>query len=84
MQKIFNYYQDPSHGWVKVPKSILRKLGIEKDISKYSYENGEFAYLEEDRDVLIFMEAMKKTNHPVKFKEFHTNRSSIIRNYNGY
>ena len=33
VKKIFNYYCDPGHGWVKVPYKILLDLGIKKEIS---------------------------------------------------
>ena len=53
----FTVYSDPGHAWVKVPRDLLKTLGIESDISPYSYMRGEFAYLEEDCDFYRFHEA---------------------------
>ena len=44
----FDFYSDSSHGWAKVPKSLLKELGIEKSVSSYSYMRDDYAYLEED------------------------------------
>ena len=52
-----DYIQDIGHGWFKVKLTQLHKLGIENDISTYSYQRGEWAYLEEDCDMGTFMRA---------------------------
>jgi hypothetical protein len=80
----FNFYSDPGHGWLKVPKKLLKKLNIEKDISLYSYMRKDFAYLEEDRDCNIFIDKLKETKIPFKIKTFNTNKNSKIRGYNYY
>ncbi len=81
----FNLYSDPGHAWLKVPISLLNELSIADQISAYSYQKGNFAYLEEDCDLSAFMEAMEKANKPVTFKEhICRNRSSKIRSYNQY
>ncbi len=63
MKKKFTYYTDPGHGYVKVPVSILRKLGIEKKIIHFSYWRKGYAYLEEDCDMATLIH-----NHPEKEK----------------
>jgi len=82
----FNYYNDGSHGWAKVKKSLLVKLGIEKMISKCSYMKGEFAYLEEDGDLSRFVEALEKAGIGYKAKDCSGTgeRRSPIRNYDSY
>jgi hypothetical protein len=80
----FPFYADPGHGWIKVPKTLLKKLGIEKNISSYSYMRKENVYLEEDCDLAKFLHAMKRIGSTVTFNESHTNRSSKIRNYMSY
>ena len=55
--KTIQFYADPGHGWAKVKKSELEKLGIAQLISACSYERGEYAYLEEDCDLSRFLEA---------------------------
>jgi hypothetical protein len=57
---MFTRYSDPSHGWLEVPKSELKKLGIVDQISEYSYVSQSNFYLEEDRDAPIFMKEYKK------------------------
>ena len=81
---IFNFYSDPSHGWVKIPKELLKKLNLENEISHYSYVRDAFVYLEEDKDLTTFVRAMEKKGKEVKFRQFHGNKSSKIRNYERY
>jgi len=87
--KTYTFYCDPGHGWLKVEKKELIELGIADNISHCSYSKGEFAYLEEDCDVAIFLRAKgllidDKMSHEFKYKSQHTNRSSRIRNYPSY
>ena len=79
-----NVYSDPQHGWCKVKRSLLVKLGIDKNISSFSYVRGDYVYLEEDRDMTIFITAMNNESIKFSFKETHGNRSSRIRNYDRY
>lgn len=79
-----HFFHDPGHGWLKVPIKLLKKLGIENDISSYSYIRSEYAYLEEDTDVSLFYTTMKKANKPFDIIESHTNNQSKIRNYDSY
>jgi hypothetical protein len=46
----YNFHIDPGHGWVEVSFKELVSLGIEQEISKYSYRKGDTCYLEEDCD----------------------------------
>ena len=80
----FNFYSDPGHGWLKVKKSLLAKLGIAEKISPYSYMRGEFAYLEEDCDFSVFYHAMESIQKPVEYKQHRSEKSSKIRSYNTY
>jgi hypothetical protein len=57
--KTFDYIQDPGHGWIKTPVSLLLELKIASDISSYSYYKNGFAYLEEDCDAAKFMNAYR-------------------------
>lgn len=56
----FNFYADPSHGWVKVPLKTLQKLNIDQSISSFSYIHNTDVYLEEDNDLVTFLRAMQK------------------------
>mgnify|MGYP006883109353 CR=1 FL=1 len=82
--KTLHYYADPAHGWIKVPLKLLKELDIAKEISAFSYSRGDYAYLEEDRDASLLHEALKSKGITPKYKEFHINKSSKIRNYNSY
>ena len=57
MSKTYTYFTDPSHGWLRVTRKELVTLGIDKDITPYSYARGAWVYLEEDLDMGTFMRA---------------------------
>jgi hypothetical protein len=77
-------FADPGHAWARFPKARLEKLGIADKITKYSYQRGANAFLEEDCDLSLLMAALKQSGYEVKFKEAHTNRQSKIRSYSQY
>jgi hypothetical protein len=79
MKKVYDFYADPGHGWLKVKLSELVKLNILHEISQYSYIRKDDVYLEEDCDLSVFMKAK---GIDIKFREHHSNKSSKIRNYN--
>ena len=78
-------FSDPGHGWVRFPKARLQKLGIADKISSYSYQNGNNAFLEEDCDLTVLINALKAQGYEeIKFRGGSSNRLSKIRNYNIY
>ena len=77
-------YSDPGHGWGKVKRSVLHNLGIANNISAYSYQRGEYVYLEEDCDLSTLCMALNQRNTRIKFVEKSTNRDSRIRSYERY
>jgi hypothetical protein len=79
-----NYYQDPSHGWVKIKRDKLIVLWIEHLISSYSYQLKDNVYLEEDNDLARLYKACDELQIKVKLKEYHTNKSSKIRSYDRF
>jgi hypothetical protein len=40
MKTTFDFYEDPAHGWAKVPVKLLQQLGIAERVSHYSYRKG--------------------------------------------
>jgi hypothetical protein len=84
MQSIFDFYEDPSHGWLKVPKALLRELGIADKISEFSYVRGDFAYLEEDCDAPLFDNTMIARGIQIKWNIHIADKTSKIRNYESY
>jgi len=64
--KKYDFYADPGHGWLKVKRQELIELGIEGEISAYSYQRGDYVYLEEDADAPLFQDAWEE-EHQEKF-----------------
>lgn len=84
MQRTFRFFSDAGHGWMKVRRSQLEELGVEKRISHFSYEHGEFVYLEEDCDAVVFCNAYEsRFGMTPRFKTSYSNRSRV-RGYNFY
>lgn len=79
-----DFYQDPGHGWVKIHLDKLKQLGIEKDISYFSYTRKQYAYLEEDCDLSKLIKACEDRGIVLKFREHNSDRDSKIRNYQSY
>lgn len=82
--KTFDFHVDPGHGWLKVPRALLIELGIHKSISHYSYQRGDFVYLEEDGDFGAFVAAMKSTGVELRWRTRYADRRSRIRSYASY
>ena len=77
-------YSDPGHAWLKAPRAHLIELGILSQITPYSYQRGDWVYLEEDQDVSTFINALKTRDIKVTFAEHYTNKNSRIRNYHSF
>lgn len=84
MKKIVNFYADPGHGWMSVKKQFLNDLGVADKISHFSYQRGGTAYLEEDCDASVLLDALKQAGIEVEIKHHHTDRRSPIRSYESY
>ena len=61
----------------------LRRLGIERQITPFSYRHGDTAYLEEDCDAALFVEALRAQGIEVKLVPRYQEVTSI-RRYNHY
>lgn len=85
-KKVVQVYNDPGHAWAKVKRSELVSLLLCGEISSFSYQRGDYVYLEEDYDLAKYINALKKYNSgiEIKFKEYWTNRRSKIRDYQSY
>lgn len=82
--KKYDVYADPSHAWAKVKLSELKRLGIADKITPYSYQRGNYVYLEEDNDLTLFINAKKEKGEEVSFNEHTGDKSSKIRSYPPY
>ena len=76
----FTFHADPGHGWLEVPFQMLQLLGIDGEITPYSYRRGATCYLEEDQDAGTFLKAVQNHDGPlVEFEERNYNEDSFIR-----
>jgi hypothetical protein len=82
---MYTLYCDPGHAWARVPRAELATLQIAAQITAYSFQRGDYAYLEEDCDLATFIRAYQHTyGHVPAFKEQYSNRDSRIRSYATY
>jgi len=81
MKKVYFFYADPGHGWLKVKLSELVKLNILHEISQYSYLRKDDVYLEEDCDLAILCNIIRNLGTELKFIEKTSNKDSKIRSY---
>ena len=84
-----HFYNDHAHGWLKAPYSDLIELGIQNNITRYSYQRvnkkGEkFVYLEEDCDFTTYVNALKEKGITLNIKEHFCDERSSIRSYDDY
>lgn len=77
-------YSDPGHGWFKVERALLIKLGIFNDITGFSYQRNDNVYLEEDCDAGRLFQALDAAKIAWSYKENHTDKTSKIRGYRGF
>ena len=79
----YTFIEDPGHGWLQVPIAELFKLGIQNQITSYSYVNGIHAYLEEDCDFSTFYRAKEARGEPVEYERVYQEHTPV-RNYPRY
>lgn len=83
-REAFTLFTDPGHGWLRVPRALLRELGILDRITPFSYQRGGDVFLEEDCDLFTFVQAMARVGRPVFYVETTASiaqRSSAVRSY---
>lgn len=73
----YDFISDPGHGWLKVPYAHVLWFGIQDDVSGYSYLYKEYAYLEEDADATLFMNAAKRAQWDIKFNEIYDQNGGV-------
>lgn len=69
---------DPPHSWLAVPFEMLKRLGLEHQISKYSYisEDRQIIFLEEDCDAPKFIKKIEEI-FKVPFNDFNVEEQSM-------
>lgn len=75
----YRFIADPGHGWLEVTRAEINRLCIEDQISAYSYQRGDMAYLEEDCDATVFIRAKESRAEPVQFVEIYQ-ENTFVRN----
>jgi len=85
----YAFFSDPSHGWLKVSIDELKLLDLIPHISSFSYISNDrkYAYLEEDQDAQIFLNAVLAADWFEDMeairnctKQFYSDPPSFIRN----
>ena len=82
MKKVM--HSDAGHGWLAVKLGELKMMGVEAEISEYSYVKGKTVYLEEDVDAMKFIEAAKEKGITIELKESPPRETSPIRYLKSY
>lgn len=75
---------DRGHGWGKVRRALLNKLGIESLISSYSYQRGQYVFLECDQDLVLLYKALNQNGILFTLDWRHTQKISKVRGYDSY
>lgn len=85
-KQIYDFYSDPSHGWLKVSRKELEELGIATKITAFSYQRKNDVFLDEDCDASLFFKTkQEKQGITIKFRDHAADiRVSKIRNYPSY
>lgn len=79
----YEFYETPSHGYLKVKSAEIFNLGILPQISTCSPSKNNYTFLEEDCDMPVFLEAKKAKNEPISLKTIHvtTKEFEIVSGY---
>ena len=67
----FKYIQDSGHGWLRVPHSIVWDLNLTAHISRFSYQDSKYYFLEEDCDAGKLLLALKEKGITYSLVESH-------------
>lgn len=88
---MYKFIEDPGHGWLEVTMKELIDLGIADKISSCSYRKNGTAYLEEDCDMGVFLEAKYGVGRREAFVDFFKNEveseyaeNVFVRNLDNY
>lgn len=75
---------DPGHSWLRVPYKDLINSGVENKITQYSYRTKDYAFLEEDCDLVTFYNAMVSDGTSIHIDEIHVDDFDeyLRRNFN--
>lgn len=83
MKKKYRFIEDPGHGWLEVDRAEIKRLGVEAQISAWSYIKGDKAYLEEDCDAGVFLRAKTEAGEEFELVEVYQDPTPV-RNYRSW
>ena len=66
--KELTFYADAGHGYLRVPLKMIKLYGLCNKISGYSFKSKTYAFLEEDCDAPLFLNAVKENGNENKYK----------------
>lgn len=79
----YDFIADPGHGWLKVKRKEVEALGIH--VSPFSYQRGEWVYLEEGADLYRFVKAKGALGESLQYRvRTAGERASRVRNYESF
>ena len=78
----YTMHTDPGHGWLQVPITEVQRLGL--DVSPYSYRRGALAYLEEDYDFSLWLNAKRAAGEEFTIAEIHLDFEHFIREFESF
>ena len=81
---ILHVYADPGHAWAKISRKKLDELGLTHKISSYSYQRGDFVYVEEDGDMHALHKAVTARGETLEYRTHTADKRSKIRGYASY
>ena len=81
---VFTHHYDAGHGWLEVSAWMLRALGIEEMITKYSYAYNGLVFLEETIDAPLFLRELDRQKFPWEINQVCDGEISEIRTHRSY
>jgi hypothetical protein len=84
--KKLKMYEDPGHAWCKVRRAEKLFQKVAKDITSFSYQCGNYVYLEEDCDLGLYYKACVEAGYEIEWDYEVTKNGELskIRNYQSY
>ena len=78
-------FEDPGHGWCRVRRAEKLFQKVAKEITSYSYQRGDYVYLEEDYDLGLYYKACVEAGYEIEWVyNVARERMSKIRSYQHY
>ena len=77
------FISDPGHAWLQVTLKDIVTLKVSDKISSCSYVKKNMAFLEEDCDAVVFLNAAKAAGWLITIRETYQDPTQI-RNYRSY